>query len=130
MNGPGPLVLVVDDEADVRRFLAAYLRTAGYRVLEAGDRAEAVRHGRGPEPLALLVCDVSLPGDTSGRVAAAVTALQPGLPTLFVSGLPYELAVRGNLVPAGCSYLLKPFLPDALHEKAAELLHGWLAAAG
>jgi two-component system, cell cycle sensor histidine kinase and response regulator CckA len=129
MNDPGPVVLVVDDEPDVRRFIGHCLRLAGYRVLEAGGRDEAVRWGAGRERIALLVCDVNLPGERGQHVAEAIAALQPGIRTLFVSGLPCEDAGESSLLPTSCSYLPKPFSLAALLEKAAELLHAAPAVA-
>jgi CheY-like chemotaxis protein len=122
MHAQGPLVLLVEDEPDIRRFLALSLRLAGCRVWEAGNRAEALRALGGPEPVSLLVCDVCLRGDRGRDVAQALAERQPGLPTLFLSGLPYPGAVADGLVPAGCHYLAKPFGPDALRGKLAELL--------
>jgi CheY-like chemotaxis protein len=125
-----PLILVVDDEPDIRRLMALILRAAGYSVLEASSRAEAVRYCAGPNPISLLVCDVRLPGDCGPEVARTLTALQPSMRTLFVSGLPYEDPEGGSRVPAGCGFLLKPFSPTALQAKAAELSRRVLAAAG
>jgi CheY-like chemotaxis protein len=129
MLSEGPLVLVVDDEPHVRRPIALLLRGAGYRVLEAGNRTEAMRCGGGPEPIALLVCDVQLPGDCGLEVAKALTTVQPGLPTLFVSGLTYEGDMGSSGVPAPSDFLLKPFDLDALLAKASELLQDSLTAA-
>jgi CheY-like chemotaxis protein len=125
-----PLVLVVDDEPTIRRLMALILRAAGYGVLEASSRAQAVRCCAGPAPISLLVCDIRLPGDCGPEVALALTALQPGMRTLFVSGLPYENAAGGTHVPAGCGFLLKPFSATALQVRAADLLRGPLSVAG
>jgi CheY-like chemotaxis protein len=130
MNGPGPVVLVVDDEPDVRRFIAHSLRLAGYRALEAGNRDEAVRWGAGQERIALLVCDVNLRRERGQDVAEAVAVLQPGIQTLFVSGLPYEDAGESTFLPTPCSYLPKPFSLATLLAKVAELLHDAPAVAG
>ena len=128
MSADRPRVLVVDDQAEIRTFLTLCLRLAGYPVWEAGNRADALRYCRGPEPIALLVCDVKLPGDRGRDVAEALTALQPGMQTLFVSGLPHEDAVDDGLVPAGCPYLQKPFPVSGLQAAVRELLHGGLVA--
>jgi CheY-like chemotaxis protein len=117
------------DPPDIRRLMGLILREAGYGVLEASSRAEAVQCCAAPAPISLLVCDVRLPGDCGPDAARALTALRPGLRTLFVSGLPYEDAVGGTHVPAGCGFLLKPFSPAALQAKAAELLRGPLSVA-
>jgi CheY-like chemotaxis protein len=108
--------------------MALVLQMAGYHVLTAGDRAEAIACCTGPEPVALLVCDVLLPHDNGGEVAQAVLAVQPGMRVLFASGLLYQDAAERGLVPAGCEYLPKPFSLFALRAKVADLL-GWPLAA-
>jgi DNA-binding response OmpR family regulator len=123
-------VLVVDDELDIRDCMALVLRMAGYRVLTAGGRAEAIACCTGPDPVSVLVCDVMFPNDNGGRIAEALLGLQPAMRVLFVSGLSYREAVQRGFVPAGCEYLCKPFGLLALRARVAELLRGPLAAAG
>lgn len=125
-----PTVLVVDDEPDIRDSMCLVLKMAGYNVLEAGNRAEALACCTGPEPASVLVCDVMFPDDNGGRIAEALLALQPGMRVLFVSGLAYKDAVERRLVPEGCEYLAKPFSLLALRARVGELLRGPLAAAG
>ena len=64
----GPLVLVVDDEPPVRRFLRTALPAAGYRLIEATTGAEALRLAADHMPDVVLL-DLGLP-DMDGREVA------------------------------------------------------------
>ncbi len=54
-------VLVIEDEADVRKFVSRVLELEGYHVLEAGDADEGLRLARENQP-ALVLLDLGLPG--------------------------------------------------------------------
>jgi len=56
----GRRILVVDDDSDVRVFLARLLQRAGYTVLTAGDAAQALVKAD-QEPLDLIVTDITMP---------------------------------------------------------------------
>jgi two-component system, cell cycle sensor histidine kinase and response regulator CckA len=80
-------ILLVEDEASVRRLVARVLRRQGYTLLEAGDGKEAlhlaVQH---PEPIHLLLLDLVLPGGLSGpEVARRLIAGRSALKVLYMS---------------------------------------------
>jgi putative two-component system response regulator len=56
-------VLVVDDEEPIRRLLGYLLQSHGYPVLLATNASEA-RHKLNGQPIALMLCDVNLPGES------------------------------------------------------------------
>lgn len=95
-------VLLVDDEAVVRRFAARVLDGAGYSVLVAAGLGEAQRILAGTAPLDLLIADVLL-GDGSGlQVAALAVAARPGIRVLYISGSEFsssDAPVRGIFLP-------------------------------
>ena len=67
------LVLVVDDEPEIRMQVSGWLEAAGYRVRTATHAEEAVRDLREPMP-AIVISDVALPGfDGRSQLLAAVT---------------------------------------------------------
>ena len=93
----GETILLVEDNAEVRRYDAAALSRLGYRVLEAADGAQALKllETQGAKRVDLLFSDMLLPGGMSGRVLAdAARARRPGLPVLFTSGYPREAAAQ------------------------------------
>ncbi|WP_217921227.1 hybrid sensor histidine kinase/response regulator [Miltoncostaea oceani] len=79
-------VLVVDDEALVRRYAGEQLRALGYRVRVAADGAEALAVLRGRDPVELLFTDLGMPGMDGRTLAGAALRLRPGLRVLLTSG--------------------------------------------
>jgi two-component system, cell cycle sensor histidine kinase and response regulator CckA len=110
----GPHVLVVDDEAIVRRFASRVLAEAGYNVATAADGAEALElvRGRG-DPVRVVVSDIVMPRFNGVQLLEALSLSHPDLPIILMSGYaPTQLAERGIATP--CSVLAKPFAPEVL----------------
>ncbi len=103
-QGHREIVLVVDDDPDVRHFLIESLLALGYRVAEAA-------HGRaGLEALDrshpdVMILDYAMPGMTGAEVALEARRRQPELPILFTTGYADMAALRG---PAGAAQALPP----------------------
>jgi two-component system, cell cycle sensor histidine kinase and response regulator CckA len=120
----GETILVVEDEASVRRLVVHVLSGSGYEVLEAGSahEVEEVLHALGREP-DLLLTDVVLPGRISGRdVAEMLTGRLPGLTVLFMSGYTKDSVVHDGHLDQGVEFLEKPFTPEALLRKVRAVL--------
>ena len=117
----GDVVLLVEDEDGVRRVARRALEMHGYRVIEAGDGAQAVELARTTPSIGVLITDVMMPGMLGPEVAAAVHAIVPGLPVLYMSGHAEDVA-RGGLFDPSVPFLAKPFMPHALADKVRELL--------
>ena len=109
----GEVVLLVEDEADVRAITAEHLRLLGYAVFEAASGPAALLALRNMARVDALVTDVGLPGGMNGRqVADAAREQRPGLPVLFITG--YAGAVlEGQLAP-GMAVIGKPFSLESL----------------
>jgi two-component system KDP operon response regulator KdpE len=105
--GPGSLVLVVDDEPQVRRFLRATLPLHGYRVLEAGDGAEALRlaSSHGPD---LILLDLGLP-DLDGLEVTRRVREWSRVPIVVLSARGQEPDKVEALDAGADDYLTKPF---------------------
>ncbi len=117
-------ILVVEDEPALQSLVVRVLSGVGYRVLAAGDAAEALKIlGESDQPPDLLLTDVVLPGERQGNDLARefATAL-PGLPVLFMSGYPRETIVHAGRLDEGVSLLEKPFTADGLAAKVREAL--------
>ena len=122
-TGTGEIVLLVEDDEDVRRSTAHMLRELGYGVVATGDGAEALREIAEQPDIRLLLTDVGLPGGMDGpQIADAVRAARPGLPILFTTA--YARQASGNLVPFDLSIdiLPKPFSYAALAAKVRQVL--------
>lgn len=116
-------VLVVDDDASVLRVAGKVLRRAGYDVVEASGGPEALDLLKGrPDPVALLVTDVLMPGMGGREVADAARALVPGLRVLFMSAYTEDQVVLRGVRVAQVSFLQKPFSVVDLQNKVREVL--------
>jgi len=104
-------ILVIDDDPDVRDFIAHSLSDLGYSVLTAIDGATglaAFAEARAD----VVILDYAMPGLSGGEVAARILEIVPGQPILFVSGYSESEAISRAAPDA--HILAKPFKPDAL----------------
>jgi PAS domain S-box-containing protein len=106
-------VLVVDDDQDVRHFIAAGLDEYGHEVIEAADGVEGIEKFAASRP-DLVIIDYIMPGLSGAEVAAHIVATRPDQPILFVSGYNETDAIR-RVAPDAC-ILAKPFRAAALEE--------------
>jgi two-component system cell cycle sensor histidine kinase/response regulator CckA len=106
------VILVVDDEKEIRSLVRLLAERAGYRVIEASSADEALRilEERVFEPN-LLLTDIVMPGMSGLALAAQAHHLRPSLPVIFMTGFANEY--QAELSGSVC--LRKPF-------KAPELL--------
>jgi len=113
-------VLVIDDDPDVRAFLAESLDAFGYAVLEAGDGLSGLELLAQRKPDLLLV-DYAMPGMTGAEVAARVRKIHTDMPIIFASGYA-ETAALENVQDVHTAILRKPFRLGELQEAVANLL--------
>ena len=106
-------VLVIDDDPDVRAFIAETLEEQGYRVLQASDGQEGLRQFD-RDQVDLVIVDFIMPEMSGAEVARKIRAKLPDQPILFVSGYSETEAVKRTAPDA--PLLAKPFRPDALHK--------------
>jgi CheY-like chemotaxis protein len=119
----GETVLVVEDEALVRKMIARALEDAGYQVLQAGDAVEAVEvFTRASGKISLLLTDIVMPGKNGRELARQVAQLSPGMPVLFISGYTDGEIERRGLLEPGAAFMQKPLIPPALVRAVRELL--------
>ena len=112
-------VLVVDDDPDVREYIAESLGDYGYAVREAADGARGLEAFADKRP-DLVILDYAMPGMSGSEVAARMLRDVPGQPILFVSGYNETEAIRAAAPDA--LLLAKPFRPDALDAAVRECL--------
>jgi len=118
-------VLLVEDEAMVRRLARKVLAQHGYKVLEACDGEEALSlAAQHPGPIDLLLTDTVMPKLSGREVASRLAARFPDLKVVFMSGYTDDAVVRHGVLEAGVPFLQKPFTPDALACKLRDVLDG------
>ena len=116
-------ILVVEDQAGVRRLACDVLKNAGYEVIEAGSGDEALalvqRH---TGAIDLMLTDVMMPGITGTQLAARLASLRPGMKVLFTSGHSPEVIAELGVSEGGAGYLPKPFTPSELAARVRQAL--------
>jgi len=118
-------ILVVEDESEVRVLVRQILQQRGYRVIEAASPREALHLvNRAATPVDLLLTDVIMPQMTGRALADLVTADQPALPVLFMSGYADSAVVEHGVLQTGRAYLQKPFTPAQLARVVRRVLDG------
>ena len=123
-RGNGELILIVDDEAQIRDITAAILSHHGYRVIIAADGTEAVAlfAPRGEE-ISILITDLSMPNLDGASLANVVRRLNPKVKILAMSGLASG-GLNTEAARFAGAFLVKPFKADALLRTVNKLLHG------
>jgi len=108
-DSPASTILLVEDDASVRRVVAYMLQSAGYPVVEAGDGHAALvairEHGA---PIDVLITDLVMPRMGGRELARALRGVFPALPVLFMSGYADDVALRRGLVESHEILLPKP----------------------
>jgi signal transduction histidine kinase len=116
-------VLLVEDNASLRRLTRRVLERYGYRVLEAasGFAALAVLD-ESADPIDLLLTDIILPDISGPDVARRIRFRFPNVPALYVSGYTDDDVLRQGLLEEGAPFLEKPFTAEALAGRVREVL--------
>lgn len=108
-SGAGRVVLIVDDDAALRRSVRRMLEMRGYKVYSAADAHEARQQVDFVGPPDLVLMDLVLPGIEGREAANLLLARYPGLRILYMSGYTSQESVRmGSLNPRQ-ELLRKPF---------------------
>ncbi len=116
-------VLLVEDDAEVRKIVRELLGQQGFLVLEASKGAEAMALAeKYDQPLHLLLTDVVLPGMGGKDLADSLRKAIPGLRVLFMSGYTQDAAFRDELSGGHQAFIQKPFTLTALLGKIREVL--------
>jgi signal transduction histidine kinase len=116
-------ILLVEDQPQVRELAQIALASKGYTVIVAATPEEAERacEERGRE-IHLLLTDVIMPGVSGRELAKRLTARQPNLRVLYMSGYTFNVIAQGGMLEDGVAFLQKPFTPSKLAEKVREVL--------
>jgi len=126
---PEPVVLVVEDDEDIRTLLALCLRREGYRVVEAADGVEALRASASESP-AIVLLDIAMPRLDGKAVCRTLQARGPDAPrVIFVTAAAHPAQRAEGLALGAVDYVTKPFAQRELVARVREALHpGELAA--
>jgi len=119
----GPLILIIDDDDDIRTILGRLFTAVGYRISEAADGVTAFMQARQLVP-DLIVLDLGLPGQDGWTVARELRADPAFEYTPILAMTAYgSRAALSSARAAGCQEVIcKPFALETLIETAHALL--------
>jgi DNA-binding response OmpR family regulator len=115
------VILVVEDDEDLRRVLALNLERHGYRVEQAADGEEGLRIAREAQP-DLVVLDLMLPKLDGRQVCRLIRAHNAEVPVLILTALDREMDVVNGLDDGADDYMTKPFSLRELLARVKALL--------
>jgi len=122
-QGRSELVLVVEDDPDVRDYTLEMVSDLGYSVLSAVDGASALRILDSHREIRLLFTDVGLPGGMNGRqLAEHALRRQPRLKVLYTTGYAQNAIVHQGRLDPGVAVVFKPFTYSDLAAKIRQVL--------
>jgi DNA-binding response OmpR family regulator len=121
-------ILIAEDEPDIRQLIKFTLEFAGHEVIVTQNGAEALENAKAmaekdqlPD---LIIMDVRMPrmtGYEACKKIKEINKLEP-VPVVFLSAKGQEAEVQTGLDAGAMAYFIKPFAPDQLTAKVAEIL--------
>ncbi|MDH7638172.1 CHASE3 domain-containing protein [Sphingomonas oryzagri] len=118
------IILVVEDEAQVRHMTVDALRELGYTVVQAGDGNQALEQLALQPRIDLLFTDIVMPGMTGRELADRASRERPNLKILYTTGYTRNAIVHNGIVDYGVAFVAKPFSIEALAKKVRDVLDG------
>lgn len=116
------VILVVEDDAQVRQLSVSMLRDLGYTVLAADGADDAMRQLENHPEISLMFTDVVMPAINGRQLAEMALKRWPDLRVLYTTGFTRNAIVHGGKLDAGVNFIAKPFSLDQLAKKIASAL--------
>ncbi len=116
-------ILFVEDEEELRNLTAGVLREYGYRVTEASDGMEALKHLEDTQTsFDLIITDLVMPRMNGDELARKAEALRPGIKVFFTSGYTNNHIIHNGILKEGLQFLHKPYSFAELFHKIRQIL--------
>jgi len=119
------LVLVVDDEPDVRKVVRMTLEKGGYDVIEAEDGGiamEKIKEGENPLVLDVIITDIRMPKINGVEAINYFQKEWPSVPLIVLTGFP-DVDMATSMIKSGISdYLVKPVEAEKLRVAVAKAI--------
>jgi CheY-like chemotaxis protein len=117
------IILVVEDDSDLRTYMTDVLRDLSYRVLSASSAQAALTILLQDEPrIDLLLTDIVMPGINGRELARRAAEMRPGLKILYMTGYSRNAVVHQGRLDEGVDLLEKPVSQAKLALKVREIL--------
>ena len=116
-------ILLVEDAQPLRELARELLEENGYKVLEAGNGADAISLAdKCQEPIHLLLTDVVMPGMDGQKLAEEINRIRPEIKIMYMSGYTDESIVHRGVLDSELVLLQKPFTRESLTRKVRQAL--------
>jgi CheY-like chemotaxis protein len=119
-----PLILVVEDERDIRQLIAFTLELSGFQVVEAPNGEEAVKKALEVNP-DLILMDVRMPKMDGYEACQRLKQMEQtkDIPVVFLSAKGQDADIKRGFVVGAVAYFLKPFTPEELSPRLTKILN-------
>jgi two-component system, cell cycle sensor histidine kinase and response regulator CckA len=114
-------ILLVEDDAILRKVTRVYLQSKGYTVLEAANAEDALRIISSEPAVRLLVTDMVMADRGGYELAQSAVAIRPNLPVIFMSGY-LDRNLQRESIGVGKEFLQKPFSFEKLARTVRSIL--------
>jgi PAS domain S-box-containing protein len=122
---PSATVLVAEDDDVLRQLVTRVLEGEGYTVLSARRPTEVIAIERTfGGAIHLLLTDVVMPEMNGRMLATAIMARRPDIRVVYMSGYTDDEVVKQSIFESEVEFLQKPFDPETLRRRVAEVLDG------
>lgn len=121
-QGAGQLVLVVEDDDQVRLLVSFVLEELGYVVVTARDASAAMPHISSLQHIELLITDVGLPGMNGRQLAELFRESHPSAPVLFMTGYAESATVKSEFLGPNMEMISKPFALEEFSRAVKEAM--------
>jgi CheY-like chemotaxis protein len=117
------MILLVEDDAQLRQLSASVLTHCGYKILVAGTPEEGLEIFKANHSdIRLLITDVIMPRMNGRQLAEQIVQISPDVRVLYISGYTNNAIVHYGVLDSGLWFLPKPFTLSALMAKVREVL--------
>jgi PAS domain S-box-containing protein len=122
VKGGDELILIAEDNGEVRRFMCDVLKRYGYRIVEAVDGDEAVRSFRDHTGIDLVILDSVMPKRNGREAYEEIRGVDPHVRVLFTSGYTRDIILDKGVEEGKFDFIAKPLLIGKLLAKVREIL--------
>lgn len=116
-------ILIVEDSASMRKFIALSLKFLGYKVVLAVDGMDAIEKIPG-ETIDLVITDLNMPNIDGFKLIEYIRAIEEykAVPIIVLSSLTEECDIGKSIEMGANSYLMKPFNTQVIQSEVKRLL--------
>jgi PAS domain S-box-containing protein len=124
LSGNGELILIVDDEVDLRNITQQSLENHNYKTLIAYDGIDAIAlYAQHQDEISLVLTDIMMPAMDGLTAMRTIQKINPQVKVIMTSGLPPSEAVSDFIHDANSTFLAKPYTAQELLHALNKVLH-------